>query len=70
MVVKIVNQKALIAINIIHAINDPGWANITVGITCQRQKYSNGNEIHKIIMDENNCRVKHHRDVGLLGYLI
>ena len=38
MVVTIVNQKAWIAINIMHAINDPGgWANIIVGITCQRQ---------------------------------
>ena len=45
MVVTIVNQKAWIAINIIHAINDPGWANIPVGITCQRQNYSNGNKI-------------------------
>ena len=55
MVVTIVNQKAWIAINIIHAINDPGWANIPVGITCQRQNYSNGNKIPKIIINENNC---------------
>ena len=68
MVVKIVNQKALIAINIIHAINDPGWANITVGITCKRQKYSNGNKIHKIIMDENNCWVKHHQGCWDIWY--